>query len=115
MRARPIAVTAESTGGAAIPPSIASGIAERRFAPAATVNWTDAGGELVIFDCLSGSYHALNGPASAIWRTLNEGRSADLIVEVLAGRFDADRNAIAADVAAFLSRALAGGLIVEVA
>jgi Coenzyme PQQ synthesis protein D (PqqD) len=91
------------------------GTTERRFAPAGTVNWTDAGGELVIFDCLTGSYHALNGPASAIWRTLSDGRSADLIVDLLAGRFAADRHAIAADVAAFLARALAGGLIVEVA
>jgi PqqD family protein of HPr-rel-A system len=92
-----------------------AGTTVRRFAPAATVNWTDAGGELVIFDRASGSYHALNGPASAIWRALGDGGSTDLIVERLAGRFDADRDAIAADVAAFLSRALAGGLIVEVA
>jgi PqqD family protein of HPr-rel-A system len=86
----------------------------RRFAPAATMNWTDAGGELVIFDRVRGSYHALNGPASAIWRAL-DGRSADAIVELLAGRFDADRDAIAADVDAFLSRALASGLIAEIA
>lgn len=91
------------------------GITERRFAPAATVNWTDAGGELVLFDCRSGSYHALNEPASAIWRALGDGCSAGLIVESLAGRFAADEDAIAADVDAFLSRALAGGLIVEVA
>ncbi|MEP6915473.1 MAG: HPr-rel-A system PqqD family peptide chaperone [Acidobacteriota bacterium] len=89
--------------------------AARRFAPAATVSWTDAGGELVIFDRMRGSYHALNGPASAIWRALADGGSAEVIVERLAGRFTADRDAIAADVAAFLSSAVAGGLIVEVA
>ena len=86
-----------------------------RFAPAATVSWTDAGGELVIFDRERGSYHALNGSASAIWRALGDGGSADTVVERLAGRFVADRDAITADVAAFLSSALAGGLIVEVA
>jgi PqqD family protein of HPr-rel-A system len=86
-----------------------------RFAPAATMSWTDAGGDLVIFDRGRGSYHALNGPASAIWRALGDGGSADVIVAVLAARFETDRDAIAADVAAFLSSALAGGLIVEVA
>ena len=96
-------------------PVVTVGIHEQRFAPAATVHWTDAGGELVIFDRVRGSYHALNGPASAIWRALGEGRSADAVVERLAARFDADRNAIAGDVAAFLGRALAGGLIAEVA
>ena len=92
-----------------------AGTTDRRFAPADTVHWTDAGGELLIFDRVRGSYHALNGPASAIWRALGDGRSADIVVELLAGRFEADRDAIAADVAAFLSSALADGLIAEVA
>jgi len=87
----------------------------RRFAPADTMSWTDAGGELVIFDRVRGSYHALNGPASAIWRALGDGGSADVVIDKLVARFDADRDAIGADVAAFLSSALAGGLIVEVA
>jgi hypothetical protein len=79
------------------------------------VNWTDAGGELVIFDRVRGSYHALNGPGSAIWRALGGGRSADAVVELLAERFEADRDVIAGDVAAFLLSALAVGLIAEVA
>lgn len=91
-----------------------AGTATPRFAPAATVSWTDAGGELVLFDRGRGTYHALNGPASAIWRALGDGRSAEVVVDLLAGHFTADRDAIAADVAAFLSSALAGGLIVEV-
>jgi PqqD family protein of HPr-rel-A system len=86
----------------------------RRFAPTGSVHWTDAGGELVIFDRARGSYHALNGPASAIWRALGEGASADVVVERLAERFDTDRDTIAAGVASFLASALAGGLIVEV-
>ena len=87
---------------------------DRRFAPAHTLSWTDAGGELVIFDRVRGSYHALNGPASAIWRALGDGRSADVVVEFLAGRFEGDRDTIAAHVASFLSSALAGGLITEI-
>jgi len=79
------------------------------------VTWTDAGGELVIFDRARGSYHALNGSASAIWRALADGGAPDAIVGLLAERFEADRDAIAADVAAFLASALAGGLIAEVA
>ena len=92
-----------------------AGATDRRFAPADTVHWTDAGGDLVIFDRVRGTYHALNGPASAIWRALGAGGTADVIVELLAERFQAVRDAIAADVAAFLSSALAGGLIAEVA
>ena len=88
---------------------------DRRFAPADSVHWTDAGGALVIFDRVRGDYHALNGSAAAIWRALGEGRPVDDVIDLLAGRFKADRDAIAADVAAFLSTALAGGLIVEVA
>jgi Coenzyme PQQ synthesis protein D (PqqD) len=87
---------------------------DRRFAPANTLSWTDAGGDLVLFDRVRGKYHALNGPASAIWRTLCDGRSADVVVELLAGRFEADRDTLAAHVAAFLSTALAGGLITEI-
>ena len=88
---------------------------DRRFAPADTVSWTDAGGELVVFDRVRGSYHALNGSASTIWRSLGDGRSADAIVELLVVRFEANRDAISADVMDFLSGALAGGLIAEVA
>lgn len=92
-----------------------SGTDDRRFAPAASVHWTDAGGELVIFDPVRGSYHALNGSAAAIWRALGDGRSAEAIVDLLVGRFEADRDAIAADVAVFLSSAVSSGLISEVA
>jgi Coenzyme PQQ synthesis protein D (PqqD) len=88
---------------------------ERRYAPASTVHWTDAGGELLLFDRVRGSYHALNGPASAIWRALAADGSAAVVVERLAERFDTDRDTIAAGVASFLSSALADGLIVEVA
>ncbi|MEO8259989.1 MAG: PqqD family protein [Acidobacteriota bacterium] len=85
---------------------------DRRFAPADTASWTDAGGELVIFNRGRGTYHALNGSASAIWRVLGDGRSASQVVTVLNERFAAD---LAGDVAAFLSSALAAGLIAEVA
>jgi hypothetical protein len=86
-------------------------MADRRFAPAVTVSWTDAGDELVIFDRGRGTYHALNGSASAIWRALGDGRSADDVAGLLSERFDAD---VAGDVADFLATALAAGLIAEV-
>ena len=79
------------------------------------MTWTDAGGELVLFERARGSYHALNGSASAIWRALADGASPDAIVGLLAERFQGDRNAIAEDIAAFLASALAGGLVTEVA
>ena len=78
------------------------------------MTWTDAGGELVLFDRARGSYHALNDSASAIWRALADGGYPDAIVGLVAERFQGDRDAIADDVAAFLASALAGGLITEV-
>lgn len=87
-------------------------VEERRFAPAVTVSWTDAGDELVIFDRGRGTYHALNASASAIWRALGDGRSADDVAALLNARFAADTSG---DVAAFLATALAAGLITELA
>ena len=84
---------------------------DRRFAPAVAVTWTDAADQLVLFDRGRGTYHALNGSASAIWRALGDGRSADDVVGLLNHRFATDT---AADVAAFLATALAAGLIAEV-
>jgi hypothetical protein len=85
---------------------------DQRFAPADTVSWTDAGGELVLFDRTRGSYHALNLSGSAIWRALGDGRSVGAIIDLLNARFETDTSA---DVAAFLSAALAAGLIAEAA
>jgi hypothetical protein len=84
----------------------------RRFAPAVAVSWTDAGDELVIFDRGRGTYHALNGSASAIWRALGVGRSADAVTRLLGERYAAD---VADDVAQFFATAAAAGLITEVA
>ena len=84
----------------------------RRYAPAVAVSWTDAGDELVIFDRARGTYHALNGSASAIWRALGHGRSTDDVARLLNERFATD---VAGDVAHFLATAVAAGLITEVA
>ncbi len=86
----------------------------RRFAPAETISWTDAGGGLVLFDRVRDTYHELNGPASAIWRALQAGRSETALIDLLARHFDADREMLAADVADFLASAQARGLIVEI-
>lgn len=88
--------------------------AHTRYAPVESVHWTDAGRELVIFDRVSGHYHALNGTAAAIWRALGDGQTAPAIIDILIERYDMARDAIAADVASFLSQALAAGLISEV-
>jgi hypothetical protein len=86
---------------------------DRRFAPADAASWTDAGGELLIFDRERGSYHALNGTGSRIWRAMGEGAAQSDIVARLAAEFDADPAVISGDVAEFLARGVAGGLIVE--
>src|SRR5262249_860770 len=78
-------------------------------------SWTDIGDELVLFDSSRGNYHALNGSASAIWRALCAAGSADAIVARLCETYGADRDRIAADVDAFLVRALASALVARTA
>ena len=83
-----------------------------RFAPADTISWNDAGGELTLFDSASGSYFALNGPAVAIWRELAAGARVGEAIATLAARFGCPREVIAGDIATFIGTALDRKLIV---
>lgn len=82
-----------------------------RYVPSPAISWTDTGGDLVLYDRVRGTYHALNASASAIWRHLGDRGSEAEIVEALAAGFLAPREAVAGDVAAFLTTGLATGLI----
>lgn len=84
-----------------------------RFAPAETISWTDTGGELLLFERERGSYHALNGSGSVIWRAMSDGAAETDIVAKIAADFAADPATIAADVTEFLDRGVAAGLIVR--
>lgn len=82
-----------------------------RYVPAPAISWTDTGTDLVLYDRIRGSYHALNASASAIWRRLGDHGTEAEIIEALVASFSAPRDAVAGDVSAFLARGLATGLI----
>lgn len=82
-----------------------------RYVPAPALSWTDTGADLVLYDRIRGSYHALNASASAIWRQLGESGAEAEIAAALVARFPGNGDAVAGDVSAFLARALAEGLI----
>ena len=81
------------------------------YVPVQALSWIDTGASLVLYDRSRGSYHALNSSASAIWRQLGDHGTEMEIVDALAARFSVDRDAVVADVSAFLSSALSAGLI----
>ena len=82
-----------------------------RIAP--HISWNNVEGELALFDSRSGAYHALNGSAAAIWRAVAAEMTEGEAVEALANMHDAPREAITADVRAFIADALARELLIE--
>jgi PqqD family protein of HPr-rel-A system len=87
--------------------------AEKRYVAADKVSWTDAGGDLTLFDRDSGTYHALNASGSAIWRVAVQDVPMREIAEQLAVRFAVDPVALRDDIATFLLDMVARGLMVE--
>ncbi len=85
-----------------------------RYASAAQVSWTEAGGDLVLFDGQGGTYVALNASSSAIWRAAVKGLATDEISAQLAARFNAEPAALNRDVTQFLAQMAARGLILEI-
>lgn len=85
---------------------------DKQYAAAEGISWTDTGGDLLLFNNASGSYHALNPQGSAVWRAMGEGATEDEIVGRIMAKFGARAEIIESDVADFLGKALAGGLIV---
>ena len=82
-----------------------------RYLPAQTLSWTDTGADLVLYNRVGGTYHALNASASAIWRELNHQPTEREIVDAIVERFTAPRAEVSADVSFFLARASRTGLI----
>lgn len=78
--------------------------------------WISAGAgdeALVLFHENDGSYHALNGSASIVWRLLAEGLQAAEIVAALVATYGIEPAVASQDVAAFIEAALAKGLVIE--
>jgi len=79
------------------------------------ISWNPVEGELALFDSRTGAYHALNTSGATIWRAIASGQQGDEIIDGLAATYGVPRDAMAADVAAFVADALARGLLAETA
>lgn len=90
---------------------MASNGKDRIFGPNPAISWTDNGGPIMLFDHERASYHALSGHASDIWRMLDGHASEAQIAGALAARYAAPADVLSNDVADFLDKAAAGGLI----
>ncbi|MES1973394.1 MAG: PqqD family protein [Pseudomonadota bacterium] len=71
---------------------------ERRWQRLPDFVSTEAEGSHVIFSIASGNYIALNSSANAIWEALADPVSEATLVDVLAGRYEVDRETAAAAV-----------------
>jgi Coenzyme PQQ synthesis protein D (PqqD) len=80
-----------------------------KIAPA--IAWNNVEGELALFDSRNGAYHALNGTGAAIWRAIADGLDPAEIAGSLAAAYDAPRDAIESEIAAFIGMASAKGLL----
>jgi hypothetical protein len=80
---------------------------------ASHISWNPVAGELVLFDCRDGAYHALNGSGAEIWRAIVSGLDEQQTIDALAERYDAPREAIARNVREFIDAALAKNLLLR--
>lgn len=71
------------------------------------------GTEMVLLDYDRGIYYGLNPVGARVWQLLSDGKNESEIVELLAEEYDAERAAIAADVAALLRELRERGLLTE--
>ncbi|WP_216822201.1 PqqD family protein [Novosphingobium sp. TH158] len=84
----------------------------RRIICAPWVSWGPAGAEIVLFDSRSGSYHALNASATAIWLHLSAGLQPSAIAATIAAENGIPSDQAAADVDGFIEAVLAADLAV---
>jgi Coenzyme PQQ synthesis protein D (PqqD) len=56
-------------------------------------------GEAVLIDLTTGVYYSLAGVGGSIWSLIEAGSSVERIVEAIAGRYEASREQVEADVA----------------
>jgi hypothetical protein len=78
-----------------------------------SVFWNDVDGELVLFHSDDGSYHALNGVGSAIWRAIANGRELNHIILDLCSTYNQDETVIEAEVQGFIQRVHEKGLLIS--
>ncbi len=74
---------------------------------------TELHGEVVMMDADKGSFHAMKDTGLVIWNLLDEVDDVDSLVEELTRRYEVDAAQCRSEVAAFLSRLVAAGFVIE--
>jgi pyrroloquinoline quinone biosynthesis protein D len=72
---------------------------------------TEIDAEVVVMSLASGEFFSLTGTAREIWRLIDGSRDRDALLAELAGNFEAEPAAIAADLDPFLAALGRAGLI----
>ncbi|MCP3975303.1 MAG: HPr-rel-A system PqqD family peptide chaperone [bacterium] len=67
--------------------------------------------DLIVFDPDSESYYTLNRTAREVWELADGTRTATIIAETLAARYEAEPAQVAPDVAAIIANLAEAGLI----
>ena len=79
----------------------------------ATVAWAELDGEIVLYDQNTGSMHLLNPQAGAIWVRVDGVASLGEITADLRDSYQGDQKEIGQDVADFVDRLIAEGVLEE--
>lgn len=87
-------------------------MSEPRFRVSPEIVHETVDGEVIAIDLASGSYYSLAGSGPAVWEQLGNGASEAEICAAMAGRFDADGEAIARAVSVLLAELRESNLIV---
>ena len=81
--------------------------------PRPSVAAVELDGETVLLEQTSGAMHLLNPVGTAVWASLDGGRTIDALVELLSDESGADPGTVRRDVTAFVHELASAGLLVE--
>ena len=73
--------------------------------------WRRVGAELFVVDAAGSRLHELNGTAALAWEGLAAGKDADRIAAAIAEEFEVGRAEAGADLAEFMKKLVAAGLL----
>lgn len=73
--------------------------------------WQQVGDEVVLLDADAGEYHGLDDVGSNMWKTLEESPDVPTALASLTDLYDIDEQTLRDDLAAFVERLIALGLL----
>ena len=75
------------------------------------VLWREKKGTVTALILDSGEFLEFNAVGSTIWKSLNEGKDMESIIDILAKTYDAKREKLAQDTETFIARMKSAGLL----